>query len=361
MSLYLGRHKIAGNSTTENIKADLSNYSLTFDDSGNIDTIDSFDLIQSQITDKSVLSSLISLLKTGQNYLNYQITSFTKEINAKLIGINNDLKGKYGINRLLTASDNLNELFENGIYWCPTISPMPANSPFQNAYILEIFGSGSNTSQKIQRATRYGVPGQSAFRPVDKGSTNIQKWTYNTEADITKITDANFDINTLITFTDIKPKIYYIVNQVQNFPWTNGWLICLPNTTGSNCSNKQIILRHGSFDKNNYMAQVRNYYSSSNAWSKWYSYTTNIDLQNKVKYQDISLGKSVSIAAGKQVYYDLSAPTGYSIASITPALSGTNYAYTFMTVRNDLKRIYFTNTHTSSVSLDIGVRLLLIQ
>lgn len=70
--------------------------------------------------------------------------------------------------RVLTAEDDLDSIFEDGWYMYNT-SSRPANAPFENAGIIEVFGVNSTSSQKIQRAYRYGSSGFSAFRPLYSG------------------------------------------------------------------------------------------------------------------------------------------------------------------------------------------------
>lgn len=93
-----------------------------------------------------------------------------------------DLGEKYGPARLLTSADDLNNITNNGTYWYWTDS-VPANAPYDNASIVEVVGSKSSTTQKLQRITRFGVAGQSAWRALD--SDGWKDWAYNlTNADI---------------------------------------------------------------------------------------------------------------------------------------------------------------------------------
>ena len=96
--------------------------------------------------------------------------------------LNSDLNEKYGPVRLLTSADDLNNITNNGTYWYWTDS-VPANAPYNNAAVVEVSGSESSTNQKIQRVTRYGVSGQSAFRALD--TAGWKEWAaYLTNADI---------------------------------------------------------------------------------------------------------------------------------------------------------------------------------
>ena len=74
--------------------------------------------------------------------------------------------GKFlGRMRLLTSEDDCNNIKEDGVYWYSTAS-VPKNAPFANAAIIEVYGADNNTSQKIQRVTRYGAGGYSATRAL---------------------------------------------------------------------------------------------------------------------------------------------------------------------------------------------------
>lgn len=82
--------------------------------------------------------------------------------------------GKFiGRMRLLTSADDCDDLTEDGIYWYST-SSVPANAPFANAAIIEVFGNDSSTTQKIQRGTRYGAGGFSSMRALYGG--NWSEW-----------------------------------------------------------------------------------------------------------------------------------------------------------------------------------------
>jgi hypothetical protein len=74
--------------------------------------------------------------------------------------------GKFlGRMRLLTSADDCNNIKDDGVYWYSTAS-VPKNAPFANAAIMEVYGADNKTSQKIQRATRYGAGGYSATRAL---------------------------------------------------------------------------------------------------------------------------------------------------------------------------------------------------
>ncbi len=99
------------------------------------------------------------------------------ELKRLLDVLNTNFDGKYGIKRLLTSEDDLNNITDNGIYWYLTEN-VPSHAPYNNASVVEVFGSSSSSTQKMQRVTRYGVSGQSAFRPLI-GSAGWLDWSYD--------------------------------------------------------------------------------------------------------------------------------------------------------------------------------------
>lgn len=68
--------------------------------------------------------------------------------------------------RMLTASDNLDNITDTGIYYYETTS-VPKNCPYQNAGIVEVLAATKNIA--LQRITRIGAGGQSAFRAKTAG------------------------------------------------------------------------------------------------------------------------------------------------------------------------------------------------
>ena len=78
--------------------------------------------------------------------------------------------------RVLTSADDMNTIFEDGVYVYSTAS-RPANAPFENAAVILVFGADSTSTQKIQLAFRYGAVGQTAFRPL-LGGTGWLEWYY---------------------------------------------------------------------------------------------------------------------------------------------------------------------------------------
>lgn len=81
------------------------------------------------------------------------------------------------IRKVLTAKDDLDTLFENGLYWFLT-GNIPQNAPFNNEAIVEVFGSTESTKQKIQRVTRCGERGAIAVRPIHNPKQSKDVWSY---------------------------------------------------------------------------------------------------------------------------------------------------------------------------------------
>jgi len=78
--------------------------------------------------------------------------------------------------RELTSADSLDDIKENGIYFFNT-GNVPANSPFQNASIVEVLGvPDAVNSQKFQRVSRYGTT-ETAYRGLS--TTGWSDWGYH--------------------------------------------------------------------------------------------------------------------------------------------------------------------------------------
>lgn len=89
--------------------------------------------------------------------------------------------------RTLTASDDLDNITDPGLYRVET-GNIPANSPYQNAYILEVYNTPASYTAIKQVVTRYGVNGKSAFR--GRNSNTWTNWGYSvTAADDISISD----------------------------------------------------------------------------------------------------------------------------------------------------------------------------
>lgn len=84
---------------------------------------------------------------------------------AMQAALNNTLSFK----RILNSSDDLNNIKENGIYTYIT-GDVPANAPFNNGAIVEVFGHTSTTTQTMQRVTRYGTCAEVKIRGLSGGS-----------------------------------------------------------------------------------------------------------------------------------------------------------------------------------------------
>lgn len=107
--------------------------------------------------------------------------------------LNSNLQNKYGYVRKLTAADDMNNIVENGLYYYTT-GDAPENAPYSSAAIVEVFGSNSNTTQKIQRATRYATPGYECFRSLS--GNGWFEW-------VTLLTDTNLHSDTSATVIEL--------------------------------------------------------------------------------------------------------------------------------------------------------------
>ena len=101
-----------------------------------------------------------------------QITGLTEALSEKYSPDNKPTAadvGAVGFIRLLTVDDDLNNIVKRGIYLYYTIG-VPANAPYNNASVVEVIQTNSDTGRLIQRVTRYGESGHCAFRSLDGGT-----------------------------------------------------------------------------------------------------------------------------------------------------------------------------------------------
>lgn len=75
--------------------------------------------------------------------------------------------------RKLTSEDNMDDIVEEGVYFYQTQS-LPDNCYYSNAGVVEVIHADSDATRIIQRNTRYGVAGETAFRTKFDGKWN--KW-----------------------------------------------------------------------------------------------------------------------------------------------------------------------------------------
>lgn len=102
----------------------------------------------------------------GIDYGDVRLRGLTEPIDASDAVNKEYVDGKFlGRMRLLTSEDDCNNIKDDGVYWYSTDS-VPKNAPFANAAIIEVYGADNNSSQKIQRGTRYGAGGYSATRAL---------------------------------------------------------------------------------------------------------------------------------------------------------------------------------------------------
>ena len=130
--------------------------------------------------------------------------------------------------RILTSNDDMDKLFEDGVYVYST-SSLPKNAPFSNAAVVEVFGARSTTTQKIQRAYRYGEAGHSAFRPLYAGTWG--EWSYPaiiSEKTVTGTTSAEGNLSLGLSLDDyVVLSVYCVAGNTAH--------ICIPyrSTTSS--------------------------------------------------------------------------------------------------------------------------------
>ena len=151
---------------------------------------------------------------------------------------NTNLNEKYGPIRQLTSADDLNDITINGTYWYLTES-VPAHAPYSNAAVVEVSGSSRSATQKLQRVTRYGVSGQSAFRPLISNSGWLD-WAYHlTDADL-KVQYGNESVkpiqNETVEFTVTFPTPFTVAPQVMvgvstTIPGSNSASVLTTSTT----------------------------------------------------------------------------------------------------------------------------------
>lgn len=124
MALYFGSKKVAGNTTSEPLKNDIKNYTVTFDDSGNTSGISDIDGLLTQFKSKLSISSLFNLIKTGFNILNKNIKKYTFGAISNL-----DTPEK-----ITEAFNNLsNGITQDNTYYRETLSFAVAYPPFRNS------------------------------------------------------------------------------------------------------------------------------------------------------------------------------------------------------------------------------------
>ncbi|MCI8454152.1 MAG: hypothetical protein HFE84_06010 [Lachnospiraceae bacterium] len=180
--------------------------------------------------------------------------------------LNSDLAAKLGYVRMLTSADDLDDLFTNGVYYYPT-SSVPQNAPFQNAAIVEVFGSLSPSVQKIQRVTRYGVSGQTAFRP--RSDTRWEAWTHGGNSyslDAAVQIPEGADLNDYVTPGNYLCNSTEIAKTLKNCPFTSaGFVLHVERVTGGSTENfiKQKIVGNSSTSEEYWRNKV------STAWKPW--------------------------------------------------------------------------------------------
>ena len=79
--------------------------------------------------------------------------------------------GGLGYKRVITNSDDMDNITEDGIYVYPT-TVTPANAPFDGSAVVLVFGSPNTGTQRVQLAWRYSETGRLKFRTLVSGAWN---------------------------------------------------------------------------------------------------------------------------------------------------------------------------------------------
>ena len=172
-------------------------------------------------------------------------------------------------NRVLTSEDDLDDIIEDGTYPYSTAS-IPQHCDFSNAGIVEVAKADSDTTRIIQRVTRYGTGGMSAFRTLYEG-----KWNDWTEvATIGDITFSSKDVTTKNTNLDDyrTSGCYFFTSSYTptNAPSANGFLLVIANEKGTMV--KQVWFRAGTINSNDHQTKQRTYLNSG-TWSNWHDFS----------------------------------------------------------------------------------------
>lgn len=172
----------------------------------------------------------------------------------------------FGYKRVLTSADNLNTLIEEGVYPYSTAS-VPQNCFYANAGVVEVIKADSDTTRIIQRVTRYGLAGASAFRTLYEGNWNT--WTEYATVDATVISKDVTTKNTDLNNYKVSGSYFFSGSYTPaNIPsGSNGWLLVLANQSGSMV--KQLFFRAGSLTTD-HQTYLRTYINGS-GWSAWHT------------------------------------------------------------------------------------------
>lgn len=149
---------------------------------------------------KESLIGELHLLKEISGYSAYELAvkngfkGTQKEWLESLTGPKGEPGRTENFQRRLTADDDLNDVRAPGWYYFTTDS-LPENSPFQNAGIVEVVCDDYTEGRILQRVTRYGAAGHTAFRTLHEGSwLEWRKPAVIWQKDVTGTTNENGNI-----------------------------------------------------------------------------------------------------------------------------------------------------------------------
>ena len=170
----------------------------------------------------------------------------------------NALKNYVSFKRKLTASDDMDDIVEPGVYYYQTgvasdPTTRPANCPFSNGSIVEVIATGDETQRVIQRGTRYGAAGCSKERVLSNTGTWLE-WTTHPlfmtlEETITTNDNGNkvfaLDATTMIISVRAIPTDTSISACTATPYWStsyNEWGIHVTNSTGAALVNTEVAI-----------------------------------------------------------------------------------------------------------------------
>lgn len=153
------------------------------------DVQDDMAALETQLTDDmaALQTNVTQQLNTAISGVNTQITNINTELDALENNVQNLNDYGFIYRRQLTSADDLNNITTMGTYYYLTDN-VPANAYYNNASILEVIWVGSDSYRIIQRLTRFGTGGKSAFRI--RGAQAWSDWAeYSTTAELTALSN----------------------------------------------------------------------------------------------------------------------------------------------------------------------------
>lgn len=166
MALYFGSKKIAGNTTSENLKKDLKDYTVSFDDSGTTENVNDIDGLLTKFKSKLSLSSLFNLIKTGFKILNEKASTYMTKTMMSKTQENNENKVPtssltYTMNQEITKNKNdIEQLNTN-------INNMGVSSKNAIPGVLKTFKLPSGSSSNSVKSTNFYFLPNIGYEVVD--------------------------------------------------------------------------------------------------------------------------------------------------------------------------------------------------